>query len=109
MPRLGTSAATDFNHVDGVETVTLTRDATSITVEKANRGYLSAGDQVSGMDPGASIWMLPVVEVTGGITFPTASDTITTSDSEVFVIVNAQKLILSQMWRCLCRVGLEVS
>ena len=95
----------DYKIADGLETVTLARDATSIEVEYANRGYLNAGDQVTGMDPGATIWMLPAVEVTGTITFPTAGDTITTSASEVFVIVSAQKLILSQMWRCLCRVG----
>lgn len=95
----------DHKIADGLETVTLTRGSTSIEVEYANRGYLNAGDQVSGMDPGATIWMLPVVEVTGDITYPVASDTITTSGSEVFVIVSAQKLILSQMWRCLCRVG----
>lgn len=105
MTRLSTSAATDYLHVDGVETVTLTRDETSITVEYANRGYLNAGDQVSGMDPGATIWMLPAANVTGSLTFPTAGDTITTEDDEVFVIVSAQKLIISQMWRCLCRVG----
>lgn len=105
MARLGTSAATDFNHVDGVETVTLARGETEVTVPKANRGYLNAGDQVSGLDPGSAIWMLPAANVVGAITFPTAGDTIATSDDEVFVVVSAQKLILSQMWRCLCRVG----
>ena len=105
MTRLGTSAGTDYKHVDGVETITLRRDTTEVSVAYANRGNVSAGNQLSGMDVGSVVWLLPVAEFTGALTRPYAEDKIVTAADEAFVIVGVPKMNASRMWVCLTRLA----
>lgn len=117
MARLNTSAATDYRYVDGLESVTLSSDTASITVEHANRGQLLAGatmrgtgiglNQLSGAEAGVEVWLLPVGEVTGAITLPAPGMHILDADGVLHVIVSVQKMQLSRMWQCTTRQGMN--
>ena len=106
MARMGTSAATDYLHIDGLETVTLSNDAgDSVSVLNANKGYLSAPNQMTGMPADVDHWILAQAELAGAITTPAAGMIITQANGHKFVIVSASFMRLSAMWVCVVREG----
>ncbi len=93
---------TDYQYLDGLETITLTRGSTSVTVLKTQRGHNLAGNQLSGQMAGTTLhWDISGAELTGSLTDVKPHDVITGSDSSKWKVAGVDYLVLSHTWKCI--------
>jgi len=101
MTRMVTSAPTDYLLVDGLETITLTRnDGTPESIANVARGVLTTTDQTTGQQAGDTTWVMASVEFLGTITKPGAGDIITATDATIWVITSVSWLPLKRVYNC---------
>lgn len=100
MARMATSAETDYLLIDGLETITLTREGAAETVENVGRGVLIATNQATGQQAGDTRWVISESELVGTITAPMAGDEITGADGSSWVLTSASYQQLKKVFDC---------